>query len=105
MREAAAAYPKSIMQSVVQVDSDAMPRKRTRVLPQIVVVIVDHDAARFSVVGPVADDDGICRMVVALQRQGRRVRCFSAREGCPPEEVAAEYAAQTRYVLAETRIR
>jgi hypothetical protein len=82
-----------------------MPRKRSRVLQQFVMVIVDHDAGWFNVVGPVVDDDGISRMVVALQRQGRRVRCFSAREGCPPEEVAAEYAAQSGYVVAETRIR
>lgn len=97
--------PKSSKHPLARLDSGSMPRKRSRVIPQIVVVIVDHDAGWFNVVGPVADDDGIARTVVALQRQGRRVRCFAARDGCPPEEVAVEYAAQTGYAFAETRIR
>ena len=61
------------------------------------LVIKDEDAKVFSVVGPMKDDTSWTKRVVAAQKAGREVRCFTA-GSVDRDEIVAGMKAQFGYV-------
>lgn len=64
------------------------------------LVVLDRTKRQFAVVGPMTDDTVWVERVVAAQREGREVNCFSveAAEVASSESLAADYAREHGHV-------
>ena len=65
------------------------------------LIVVDRDQRLFNVVGPMNDDTDHINAVVAAQKKGRDVRCFTPLAGKPREAIVSDFANQTGFAYSD----
>ena len=75
-----------------------MPRQMK--IQPFLLFLVDHDNRIFNIVGPISDDTDWTNKIFELQKEGRKVQCFTSSSNKSIDILAGSYSKQTGYTFS-----
>jgi hypothetical protein len=74
---------------------------RSRKIAPFLLVLIDDENRRFTVIGPISDDTSWNSRVCKAQDEGRQVRCFTPSTGQTREQVVVSVQSELNLTYTE----